>query len=46
MENIRYFKEMGNTTFRDGKYEEASYFYQKAIVYADYTFPESDKQIN
>lgn len=31
---------MGNSRFKEKKYDEASYFYQKAIVYSDYTFPE------
>ena len=36
---MNYFKEQGNSNYREQKYEEAAYFYNKAIIYSDYTFP-------
>ena len=42
---MRYFKEKGNEKYKEGKYSEASYFYQKTIVYADYTFPDKKQLI-
>lgn len=42
---MRYFKQQGNQMYGEQRYEEACYFYQKAIIYADYTFPEDGAQI-
>lgn len=42
---MKYFKEQGNNKYREQKFDEAAYFYQKVIIYSDYTFPEkSDEQ--
>lgn len=37
---------MGNASFKEKKFDEAAYFYQKAIIYSDYTFPEEQGQLN
>lgn len=37
---MEYFKELGGNSFKEKKYDEALYYYQKAIIYSDYTFPE------
>jgi hypothetical protein len=36
---------MGNNKFKEKNIQQAAYFYEKVIVYADYTFPENDKEI-
>jgi tetratricopeptide (TPR) repeat protein len=38
---MQFFKEEGNNHYKNQRYSEALYFYQKAIIYADYTFPEN-----
>ncbi|CAD8100466.1 unnamed protein product [Paramecium sonneborni] len=43
-ENIEYFKQEGNLAFKNKEFDKAAYFYQKALVYFDYTFPEGDKE--
>ncbi|CAD8169953.1 unnamed protein product [Paramecium pentaurelia] len=43
-ENIEYFKQEGNVAFKNKEYDKAAYFYQKALVYFDYTFPEGDQE--
>jgi tetratricopeptide (TPR) repeat protein len=42
---MRFFKEEGNNHYKNQRYKEASYYYQKAIVYADYTFPETEEGV-
>jgi hypothetical protein len=34
---------MGNNQFKDKNIHDAAYFYEKVIVYADYTFPSDEK---
>ena len=36
---MAYFKEQGNNKYKEHKYDEAAYFYNKVIIYGDYTFP-------
>lgn len=43
---MHYFKEQGNDKYKKQKYDEAAYFYNKIIIYSDYTFPESKEQEN
>ena len=43
---MAYFKEQGNVHYKQEKYEEAAYFYNKVIIYGDYTFPETTQQEN
>lgn len=40
---MKLFKEEGNNHYKNQRYKEASYFYQKVIIYGDYTFPEEEK---
>ena len=40
---MKIFKEEGNNHFKNERYKEASYFYQKVIIYGDYTFPEKEQ---
>ena len=40
---MKAFKEEGNNHFKNKRYEQAAYFYKKAIVFSDYTFPEQEK---
>ena len=40
------FKEEGNNHYKNGRFQEATYFYQKAIIYGDYTFPEDENSCN
>lgn len=37
---MEYFKNLGNAKFKENSYGEALYFYQKTIIYGDYTFPD------
>lgn len=37
-----FFKEEGNNHYKNGRFSEACYFYQKTIIYGDYTFPENE----
>lgn len=43
IDNINFFKNEGNNYYKNGRYAEACYFYQKAIIYGDYTFPDNPK---
>ena len=38
---MKFFKEEGNNHYKNQRYKEATYFYQKAIIYSDYTFPDN-----
>ncbi|KAM3137677.1 hypothetical protein pb186bvf_010291 [Paramecium bursaria] len=44
LENADYFKKEGNKKFQEGNYEQASYFYQKALLHFDYTFPDTPEE--
>jgi hypothetical protein len=37
---MEFFKQEGNNHYRNGRFREAGYCYQKVVVYGDYTFPE------
>lgn len=36
---MRKFKDEGNDHYKNQRFKEATYLYQKVIVYSDYTFP-------
>ena len=40
-----FFKQEGNNHYKNGRLQEASYCYQKAIVISDYTFPEEEEGV-
>lgn len=44
LDNAEYFKNEGNAAFRNAEYDKASYFYQKALLYFDYTFPDTEDE--
>jgi hypothetical protein len=37
---MRFFKEEGNNHYKNNRFQDAAYFYQKTIIYGDYTFPD------
>lgn len=38
-----FFKQEGNNHYKNGRYQQASYCYQKVIIYGDYTFPDKEE---
>ena len=36
---MRFFKEEGNNHYKNSRFKDAAYFYEKTIIYGDYTFP-------
>ena len=40
---MKNFKEEGNQHFKNQKYQEAAHYYNKIIIFADYTFPDNVK---
>ncbi|CAD8106945.1 unnamed protein product [Paramecium sonneborni] len=43
--NLEQFKLEGNLLFKNKEYNKAAYFYQQAIIYFDYLFPDGDQEI-
>lgn len=41
---MAFFKLEGNGHYNNARFSEASYFYQKAIIYGDYTFPDTKEE--
>ncbi len=41
---MRSFKEEGNEHFKFKRYPEAAHYYNKLIIFSDYTFPEQEKE--
>jgi hypothetical protein len=41
---MEFFKEEGNNHYKNQRFNEAMYFYQKVIIYADYTFPDNEAE--
>ena len=37
------FKQNGNEKYKEKSYEQAAYFYNKVIIYSDYTFPQKEE---
>lgn len=44
LEMIRSFREEGNTCFKARQFEKASAAYNRALIYLDYSFSESDEE--
>jgi len=41
-----YFKQEGNNQYKNKNYKDALYFYEKTIIYGDYTFPDKESDTN
>ncbi|KAL4477084.1 hypothetical protein ABPG72_015397 [Tetrahymena utriculariae] len=44
LDNAEYFKSEGNKAIKEKDYEKAAYYYQKALLQFDYTFPDNNEE--